>query len=174
MKETTLCCRQCGFTNSFMDINAWTCKEGQHEFASSVPRARRASAPPNVFIKIDLSPWKFTFLAGDHANIDLNRPEAPLKQTEASSIIDSPPILSSSSLTPHMQTLEAIAMDLHQVHIDDIHTNAVNEYRRRNPVTVIPESLGDVISEVATGTRSVWVNSCYDIKLNSPLPLISL
>jgi hypothetical protein len=146
-------CRQCGVINP----TCLCCKQApqQHEFASSAPlaRARRASAPSRVLINLDLSPWKLTFLTGDHANIDFNRPEPPLKQKELSSTIDPLPFVSSKS--PYMpvdQTLvDGIAMDLHRDHIDDTDTN-INDYGRQRGVHPVPECLGDV----ATATCSVW------------------
>ena len=153
-------CRRCGFTASVINAttcpslgSALTCKEPQqqHEFASSVSRVRRASAPSRVFLKVDLSPWKFTFLAGDHANIDSNRPEAPLEQGElkaTTSVIDPLPIVSSQS--PYMPvdqtSFNATAVDSH---IDDIDDVDINDYAQQREV---PESLCDV----ATATRSVW------------------
>jgi hypothetical protein len=146
-------CRRCGFTASVINPispslgNAWTCKQ-EHEFASSVPRARRVSAPSRVFLKVDLSPYKITFLTGDHANIDSNRPETPLEQRELRAttlVIDPLPIVSSQS--PYMpvdqSTFHVTAVDLH---IDDID---INNYAQQRAV---PESLCDV----ATATRSVW------------------
>ena len=156
VKKTTLC--QCGSTKSLISPTclscASTCKQtlAQHEFTSSVPRARRASAPPSVFIKIDLSPWKFTLLAGEHANIDFNPHEAPVfKQTQSKT--PSPIISSLSPYMPVHQTFDATAVDLHRDHDDDgIDTDAI---RQGDPVTTIPERL----NHVATGTRSVWVPS---------------
>ena len=152
-------CRQCGFTNPYTDPIClwctWTCEEAQHEFTSSVPRARRASAPPRVFIKIDLSPWKLTLLARNHANIDLSQPETPSKRTE-SSIIDPASIVSSrSSYMPVYQTFDATAVDLLRDHIDEIDMN--HSYRQRDPVTAIPKSLAAI-------THSVWINSYYSVK----------
>ena len=151
MKETSSYyhCRRC----DPICLRAWTCKEA-HEFASSAPRARRASAPSRVFIKFDLSPWKFTFLTGDHANIDSNRPETPLKQRElkaASSVIDPLPIVSSQSPYMPVDQTDATAMDLHRDCIDDIDTDIVNGYAQREAHSV-PEASGGV----ATATRSVW------------------
>ena len=157
MKETSSYhrCRQCGCAGSVVNPKclwcAWTCKEEQqHEFASSGPRARCASAPSNVFMKIDLSPWKFTFLAGDHANIDSNRSDAELKAT-SSPVIDPLPTVSSQSPCMPVDQTDATTMDLHRNHIDDIDTDMVNDYTRQRGHPV-PELLGDV----ATATRSVW------------------
>ena len=161
--KETYRCRQCGLTGSVINPIclgcAWTGKEAQqHEFTSSGPRARRVSAPSRVFIKIDLSPWNFTFLTGDHANTDSNRPEAPLKQRElkatASVIIDPLPIV--SSLSPYMTvdqtSFDATAVYSHRDHIDDIVTNMVNVYTQQGEVHPVSETLDDV----ATATRSVW------------------
>ena len=148
-------CRRCGFTASVINPicptrnlgDARTCKQ-QHEFASSVPRARRASAPSRVFLKVDLSPWKFTFLTGDHTN---NRPEVPLEQRDlkaTTSVIDPLPIVSSQS--PHMPvdqtSFHVTAVDFH---IDDIDDIDINNYAQQREV---PGSLCDV----ATATLSVW------------------
>jgi hypothetical protein len=149
VKETALC--QCGSTKSLVIPTCLCCAStskrplAQHEFASSVPRARRASAPPSVFIKIDLSPWKFTLLAGEHANIDF---EAPVfKQTQSTT--PSPIISSLSPYMPVHQTFDATAVDLHPDHDDDdIDTDAI---RQRDPVTTIPGSLNHV--------ATVWVNT---------------
>lgn len=46
-----------------------------------------------------------------------------------------------------MQTFDATAVDLHQVHIDGIDTDAVNDGRQRDPVSDIPETLGDVTTD---------------------------
>jgi hypothetical protein len=151
-------CRQCGFTDSVINPIclgcAWTGKEAQqHEFASSGPRARRASAPSRVFLKIDLS----TFLTSDHANIDSNRPEAPLRGLKgSSSVIDPLPIVSSQS--PYMPvdqpSFETTAIGLHRDHIDDI--------CMKREVHPVPDDLGDV----ATATRSVWGKKLQQQKKN--------
>ena len=157
-------CRQCGSTGSVINPIclgcAWTCKEAQqHEFASSRPRARRASTPSRVFLKIDLSPWNSAILTGDHTNIDSNQPEALLKQRElkaTASVIDFLPIVPSQS--PHMPidqaSFNATGVDLHRDHIDDIDTNMINDYNdyAQREVHPVPGNLGDV----ATATRSVW------------------
>jgi len=132
---------------------AWFAKEArQHEFASSGPRARRATAPSRVFTKYDLSSRKLIFLTGDRADTNSNRPEAPLNQSEfkaPSSVIDFLPILSSQS--PHMPvdqtTFDVTAVDLHQDRID----KNMN-YTRQQEVQPVSETLYDV----ATATRSVW------------------
>jgi hypothetical protein len=117
-----------------------------------VPRARRASAPSTVFLKVDLSPWKLTFSTGDHANIDSNRPDTPLEQRKLKAttlVIDPLPIVSSQS--PYMPvdqtSFHVTAVDLHIDDIDD--TIDINNYAQQRAV---PESLCDV----ATATRSVW------------------
>ena len=107
-----------------------------------MPRARRASAPSRVFLNVDLSPWKFTFLNGEHVNFDSNRAEVlGLK-------VDLLPIISSQS--PYMPvdhtSFHATAVDLHQDHIDDIDTNDCAQQRE------VRESLCDV----ARATPSVW------------------
>jgi hypothetical protein len=152
----TSSCRQCGFTGSVINPIclgcAWTGKEAQqHEFASSKPRARRASAPSTVFLKFDFS----TFLSVDHANIDSsNRPQASLKQRELKSAIDSLPIVSSQS--PYMPvdqtSFEASAVGLNRDYIDDIDTNMANDYTQQREVLPVPDGLG----AVATATRTVW------------------
>jgi hypothetical protein len=149
----TSSCRQCGSTGSVINPIclgcAWNGKEfkAQHEFASSGPRARRASAPSTVFLKIDFS----TFLAVDHANIHANRPEAPLTHTELKSVIDSLPIVPSQS--PYMpvdqSSFDATAEGFNRDYIDDIDTNMAKQQREVHPV---PDNLGDV----ATATRTVW------------------
>ena len=159
-------CRRCGLTASVINPicpslgNAWTCSEAQqqqqHEFASSVPRARRASAPSRVFLKVDLSPWNFTFLTGDHENIGSNRLEAPLEQgelNETASVIDPLPIVSSQS--PYMP------VDLHRDHIDNIDDIDINDYSQQREV---PESLGDV----ATATHSVCGKKLLQKRKSNP------
>jgi hypothetical protein len=45
-------CQRCGFTNTLIPLClwcTWTSEEAEHEFELSMPRARRASAPPRVF-----------------------------------------------------------------------------------------------------------------------------
>jgi hypothetical protein len=45
-------CQRCGVTNIIIPLwlwCTWTFKEAEHEFELSMPRARRASAPPRVF-----------------------------------------------------------------------------------------------------------------------------
>ena len=165
-KETSpsYLCRRCGFAASVIKPSlgsAWTCKEAhQHEFASSVPRVRRASAPSSVFLKVDLSSWNFAFLTGDHANIDSNRPETPLEQRGLkTSVIDPLPIVLSQQ-SPYMPvdqtSFHATAVDLH---IDDIN---INDYAQQREV---PGRLCDV----ATATRSVWGKKLLQKKTNPPL-----
>ena len=102
-------------------------------------------------MKVDLSPWEFSFLTGDHANIDPNRPETPIKQgaLEAkSSVID--PLLFVSSQSPYMPvdqtSFDDTAVDLHRNDIDYI------DYTQQRGANPVPKCLGDV----ATATRSVW------------------
>jgi hypothetical protein len=102
-------------------------------------------------LKVDLSPWKFTFPTGDHANIDANQPDAPLEQGEliaTTSIVDPPLFVPSQSPSmPVDQTsFHVTAVDSR---IDDIDDIDINDYAQQREV---PESLCDV----ATSMRSVW------------------
>lgn len=125
------------------------CTEPKHDFKSSIPRTRHASAPPRVFIHIDLAP-KFTLLADNH---DLNRRlVVSSKQTETISklsVID--PLITVPSMPSHMP--------IHRHQSSLIDTVAVYERRSRDHIynvdaqqpalysVVIPE-------EVATATLS--------------------
>ena len=160
----TSSCRQCGFTGPTCLGCAWAGKVAQleqHEFASSAPRARRASAPSTVFFKIDFS----TFLTVDHANIDSNRPEAPFKQRELKSVIDSLPIVSSQS--PYMpvdqSSFDASAVGFNRDYID---TNMANDYA----LHPVPDNLGDV----AKATRTVWGKKLLQNKRTNPSLLLSV
>jgi hypothetical protein len=163
MKEKPLyhCC-PCGFTNSLINPMClwctWTCKEAKHGFKSSMPRARRASAPSRVYIQIDLflSSGKFALLAPDRATIVSHRSAAPSQQTETNiklSVIDPPPFV--PSISPYIPpvlvdptTVLDRCITSHRDHLYDIDTNMVNG---NDPVTVISQGFGDT----AIATRSV-------------------
>jgi len=122
-----------------------------------MPRARRASAPPRVFIRIALSPssGKFTLLTDDHENIDSDRSAASSKQTGTNakpSVIDPPPVIPSilSHMVVHHTLVDAV--NSHRDHIYDTDTSMVNDLTRQHPVPATLEGFGDV----ATAACSVW------------------
>lgn len=143
-------CRQCGLTNPLCLWCTWSCKEANHEPKGSIPRARRTSAPPRVFIRIDLSPssGKFTLLADNHTNIHSVATSNQTKMNVMSSqhsIINPPATVShiSPSMPIHQNVVDVPADVYHRC----IDLNVVNDSPELHPVP----AFGDV----ATATRSV-------------------
>ena len=121
---------------------AWTCKEARNEFITSMPRARRASAPTRVFVRFVM-------------------PSTQTEMKAESSVIDPPAIVPQTLIDG--TTPDDGCVHSHRDHIFDI------DYRRQqglHRVAAIPEGLGH---GVATATRSVWDQYFISIRSNSSL-----